>query len=175
MTTMDLTERTKLLEFQQLLVAEDWHFELDAEGEQLLNTIKGDLVSWHVQVIASVVPDDQSVRIISSYLITVPEARRPEMAELLARLNIDLALGHFYMLFDTGGVGFDAMAYSVDEPTSRAMLLRTFYRSVSCMNDFSEAVMTTAFGEASAKQAYDKAMQAEAQKALQSAEAVTLQ
>jgi hypothetical protein len=175
MTTMNLSERTKLLEFQQQLAEEDWHFELDTEGEELLNTIAGDLVSWRVRVIASVEPGDQSVRIISSYLITVPEARRHAVAELLARLNTDLAMGHFYMLFDTGGIGFDAMAYSVDQPTSRAMLLRTFYRSVSCMNDFSEAVLSTAFGDVSVKQAYDKAMQLEAEKSLQSAEAVTLQ
>lgn len=175
MTTIELHARAKLLEFQALLAAEDWHFELDEASEELRGPINGDWVAWGVRVIASGVPDDQWVRIICTYLITVPEARRSEMAQLLTRLNTDLNQGHFFMLFDSGCVGFDVAVHSVDEPISRAMLLRAFYRSLSCINDFSEAVLTTAFGQVSAQQAYDKAMQDEAQKALSSGDAVTLQ
>jgi hypothetical protein len=171
----ELTERAKLEELQAYLAEDEWRFDLDEESQELVCHVDGKDLGWVVRIITSVEPENQLLRLIGTYSIKVPEARLKEMAELVTRLNAGIDQGYFYLLFDSGRIGFTASVHAGDSPITRTMLLDTLYRSVQCMNDFSSALLSVGFANVSACDAYERIQEEVAQAATQVDVATTLQ
>lgn len=92
-----------------------WPFDVVRGAPVLVSELSGPLETW--KFFAQVIEEQRRIAFYSVCPITVPEGRRPEVADFLTRANYGLANGNFELDFEDGEIRFKTVL-EVDESLS---------------------------------------------------------
>lgn len=140
---------------KKFLDEDDWHYEVDEKNEvittglNLSNKLKSSRIVIDLR--------DDKYLVYFSISLNTEEKERPEMLDLLNRINYGLMFGCFEMDLKDGEVRF---RYAVDcdgtVPTS-AIIKHSLYRPAMTMDKYGNAIVQVLMGVATGKEAYEMA------------------
>lgn len=130
-------------EYNYTYVEDGGYFTLTFTLESTLNTCK----VW-------IVPFDDSVRIQADYEVSATKETRDEMAIFCTRISNDLRVGHFYMDYDEGLVGYEVMIYTEEAAPTQKALDFCLTLSISMAERYGEGVANILFNKYTAEDAY---------------------
>lgn len=141
----------------RFLDRDDWKYKLDEEKE----VIRLGLTIHNKMKRVDIVFDlrDDKYLLFFTCPLSVDEAERPEMRDLLNRINYGVMFGNFEMDDRDGEIRF---RYAVDcdnQLPSQEIIEHSLYRSASTLEKYGDAIVQVLMGFATGKEAYEKARQ----------------
>ena len=106
----------------------------------------GDAGEWRVIIDVGDGGHGPQLLIYSYYPIRIPESRRPAVAELLSRINIEIWLGCFAMDWKDGEVSIRTSMPVADGEFTDQQLERLFYANLGLADRHLSGVCAVAFG-----------------------------
>lgn len=136
----------------RFLESDNWKYVLDEKREVIKSGMGIEGKMKRVDILFDL--RDDKYLLYFTCPLSVDEAERPQMRELMNRINYDLMFGGFEMDERDGEVRF---RYSVDcdgvLPT-QAIVKHSLYRSALTMNKYGDAIIKVLMGFATAEEAY---------------------
>jgi hypothetical protein len=114
--------------------ADDWDALPLSEQGALRLSAEGSNGQWSCY--AQVLEDLEEFIFYSVYPGNAPESKRAAMAELLARINFGLALGHFELDFDDGHIRFKTSIGAGADQLSPELIRRVVYANIATMDRY---------------------------------------
>ena len=136
-----------------ILEVDDWNYQVESEGS-LIGEVNGNTGSWGCRINVLGEPGELQVRVISTIPVRVPESRRPQMAEFLMRLNVDFTIGHFFLSFDEGAIGYYTNIELMDGILTMEMFRRIFYANLQTVDADLASILSVAYGQVTPQDAY---------------------
>ena len=135
----------RLLETVERFFEEDeWVFD-KIEGQQVLTAgFRGDNGTWRCY--AQVEEDEQWFAFYSTLDTNIPEDRRRDVAEFLARANYGLILGNFEMDFRDGEIRYKTSINVEGDCLSTALIRPMVYINVLMMDRYLPGIMSVTYG-----------------------------
>jgi hypothetical protein len=93
--------------------------------------------------------DQQQFVFYSLCPITIPEHKRPEIAEFITRANYDMVIGNFEMDLDDGEVRFKTSIDVEDTELSPPLLKPLLYANVLMMDQYLPGLMAVIYADKS--------------------------
>ena len=109
--------------------------------------ISGEDGGWRVVIRTTEEGEARGVMIWALLPARIPEKNRLKVAELLTRINCDLAIGNFDMNLDTGEVLFRNSIELADGVFTKAMFDRMYEVNCGAMNDNYAKILNAGYGE----------------------------
>lgn len=125
----------------------DQHFQTQDENSLIFAEILGVDGTW--TAIIQITDDDEIRRVaIHAHLPPlIPECNRLKVAELITRINYDLAVCDFEMGMDNGDVLLKSLLDLADGQLTNAMFERMYELSILTMNKYYAKILSAGFGE----------------------------
>ncbi|MDP2448612.1 MAG: YbjN domain-containing protein [Polaromonas sp.] len=123
------------------------HFESEPDQGLIVAHMGGEHGTWHTYI---QITDDVEVRhvVIHAHLpALVPVNTRLKVAELLTRINYDLAVGNFELGLDDGELLFKTAVDLADGQLTEAMFERMYQLNCQVMNEHYGQIWNIAFGD----------------------------
>jgi hypothetical protein len=131
--------------------SDDWPIELLDEGTAFTTGFKGDSARW---VCMGRVREEHSQFVFYSVCpVSVPEDRRPRIAEFISRANFGMLIGNFELDYSDGEVRYKTSIDSEGGELTKALVRQLVVANVLMMDRYLPGVMAVAFGDASPAQA----------------------
>lgn len=120
---------------------DDWNIEVDLENNALRGAVNGENVTltWVVHAVEN--EDINSLRVYTMLPLSIPDARRPAIAELLTRINNQIANGNFDLDFSDGELRYCAGLDVMDGVLTRAMFARLFMLGLQASDYYFPTIM----------------------------------
>ena len=126
-----------------VLVADDWPFQTQADGRTLQFEFRGRTTTWPCFVRLH---DDQIVIVYSQLPTRVPPERRAAIAELITRLNYALPLGNLELDLTDGEVRFRASIDSAGVELDPSLIRNLLHANVTVTDRCLPAIEAVAAG-----------------------------
>ena len=139
----------------RFLDADDWKYKLDSEKEILKLGLTIHNKMKYVDIIFDL--RDDKYLLFFTCPLSVDAAERPEMRDLINRINYTLMFGCFEMGERDGEIRF---RYSVDcdnQLPSQEIIKHSLYRSAATLEKYGDAIVQVLMGFATGKDAFEKA------------------
>lgn len=129
-----------------LFEEDDWNFEVIKDGEALKLEVSAENGNYKCHAIAD--EETQTFRFYSIAPIKVPQFKRKEIADFIARANYGLILGNFELDMDDGEVRFKTSSYQSNMPLNFEVCKRLVYLNVKTLDDYFLGIMKVTYGDA---------------------------
>jgi hypothetical protein len=125
---------------------EEWRYEIIAEGQTVLASVRGDNGTWSIAIEVGKDADDRRILVHSIFPVRTPQARRVAVAELIARINFSLIIGNFELDMNDGEIRFKTSLNLADGRLTRAMFECLLLSNFSMMDEYWQNIMSVAYG-----------------------------
>ena len=130
------------------LQANDMSYSENPEGRYFALRITGEHADFQMTIDAAGELPDARLLVLAWYPVRVPEARRPAVADLLARINRSTWLGCMALDSNDGVVSVRTALPVDDGALTERQLEHVFYSTVNLADRYLPGVCATAFGGA---------------------------
>lgn len=128
------------------LQANDMSYSENPEGRYFALRVTGEHADFQMTIDAAGEQPDARLLVFAWYPVRVPEARRPAVADLLARINRSTWLGCMALDSNDGVVSVRTALPVDDGALTERQLEHVFYSTVNLADRYLPGVCATAFG-----------------------------
>lgn len=141
----------------QLLTEKEIGFSIEKEGEIDSVFFTAGLENGTVRGLIAANYEEEQVMIHIGHPTTVPENKRQQMCELIARINYDDIFGGFVLDMNDGYIGYQCGFYfEVDSEYSKSHLNQHFEASYSRLDYYLPVILGVAYGDKEPAQVLDE-------------------
>lgn len=124
-----------------------------SEGEGYIGVYDGEHLSWRIIIHTDLDSELRRVQVTSLLPVKAPINTRDAMAELIARINYDLAIGVFDLNMDNGKMSYAVSIDLMDGALTKSMLERMVGVNMKIIDEYALAFNSVMHGGVSPKDA----------------------
>lgn len=144
-----MSTKVSFEDVKKIFQDDDWPFE--AKDNSIRSAFKGKNESFKIHVILK--SEKELISLYVYFPITVPEAKRKEVCETIARMNYGLSFGWCEMDMKDGELRFRSFMPVDDAPFFPEQLKTILYSGVSAADKYFPAFMSVIYGNKSSEEA----------------------
>jgi hypothetical protein len=130
---------------------EYWQFEESSDEPSLLLAFRGENGEWNCY--ARLIEEDKQFLFHSILPIQVPENKRTDVAEFIARANFGMAIGNFELDFSDGEINYKTSIDFEGSQLNFDLIRSLVYTNVMMMDEYLPGIMWVIQGEMEAEEA----------------------